>query len=165
MGNRWFEADPYAFSYLRMLARTYARTWYVSQKVLIYRKGWWNYLGRHPRLIQSLLLGTSDSSLPLIYHPVVQIAPLERPLSVYTPRSIRSSYPHSSTRAKEDVMFIFYDSSSATILRVIDKLKYHSARIIIWPYLLLQIYDDNIAGIVSPSQVYHRSDKHVSLLW
>lgn len=70
----------------------------------------------------------------------------------------------SHLRAKEDVMFIFYDSSSATILRAIDKLKYYSARIIIWPFSLLQIYDDNIAGIVSPSQIYHRSDKHVSLL-
>lgn len=87
-----------------------------------------------------------------------------RSISLYTPSlSIRSSYL-SHLRAKEDVMFIFYDSSSATILRAIDKLKYHSARIIIRPYSLLQIYDDNIAGIVSPSQIYHRSDKHVSLL-
>lgn len=163
MGNRWFSKARARF---RIYARTYACTWYVSQKVLIYRKGWWNYLGRHPRLIQSLLLGTSDSSFPLIYHPVVQIAPLEKHLPVYTPsRSIRSSYLHSSTRAKEDVMFIFYDSSSATILRAIDKLKYYLVRIIIWLYLLLQIYDDNIAGIVSSPQVYHRLDKHVSLLW
>lgn len=80
---------------IRMLARTYMHAPGTSLRVLIYRKGWWNYLGRHPRLIRSepFAWRTSEIPRPSLNISSSHTAP-SKSISLHTPshQSIRPSY-------------------------------------------------------------------------
>lgn len=144
---------------------------YSSSENLIYRKGWWNYLGRHPRLIRALRLGPQTSYSPNI-SPGRQDRGPKKHLVHMAPDSWEIFLCSLNCRRKMSrsrfVMRIGHRSPTEFVIS--SRWSKHrnstlNGHPVISPRTLLQIYTVCIAARVSASQVYRRPDEHLSLLW